>query len=39
MVLFTCDVKKIKGAAHKNGLKNAMCKRTFRINHVEIKEI
>ena len=29
MVLFTHDVKKIKGAADKNGLKNATCKRTF----------
>ena len=31
MVLFIHDVKKIKGAADKNGLKNATCKRTLMI--------
>ena len=29
MKLFTLEVKKIKGAADKNGMKNATCKRTF----------
>ena len=29
MVLFTCDVKNIKGATDINGLKNATCKRTL----------
>ena len=31
MVLFTHDVKKIKGAADKNGLKNATCKHTLTV--------
>ena len=29
MVLFTHKVKKIKGAAHKNGNIDSMCKRAF----------
>ena len=29
MVLFTHDVRKTKGAAYKNGLKNAKCKRSL----------
>ena len=30
MVLFTCNVKKIKGAAHKNGDIGSSCKRDLR---------
>ena len=35
MVLFTHAVNKIKGAADKNGLKNATCKRTLKHIHEE----
>ena len=30
MEVFTHDVKKIKGTANKNGLKNAMCKQSLK---------
>ena len=31
MVVFTYNVKKIKGAAHKNGEVDGMCKRAFNV--------
>ena len=33
MVLFTCDVKKIKGAIHKNGHVNGMFKQALMLNN------
>ena len=39
MVLFTRNVKKIKGAAHKNGEVEGMCKRAFNCAIIIVRHV
>ena len=39
MVLFTHNVKKIKGAAHKNGYVDGTCKRGLRNSHSLVEKV